>query len=61
MFCALLRTPRGGEWWRAAKTVGFYPAFAADVDAMLARNEPAATALIPVPTLPDGTGSETLT
>jgi|SRR5580700_4886615 hypothetical protein len=60
MFCALLRTTRGGEWWRAAKTSGFYPAFVADVEAMLARNEPAARAPAPVRASPDGKGSETL-
>jgi len=34
--CGLLRTPRGGSWWRAAKGIGFVPAFVSDVDAVLA-------------------------
>jgi len=42
LFCALLRTPRGRDWWRNARTVGFYPAFVADVDAIL--GAPAASA-----------------
>jgi hypothetical protein len=32
----VLATPRGREWWRSAKSVGFLPDFVADVDAMLA-------------------------
>ena len=36
LLCSLLRTTRGAAWWRDAKGVGFAPAFAADVDAMLA-------------------------
>jgi len=32
----LLRTVRGRMWWRSAKSVGFIPAFVADVDALLA-------------------------
>ncbi len=36
MLCELLRTARGGAWWRGAKHRGFYPAFVTDVDAMLA-------------------------
>jgi len=40
MFADLLRTPRGSEWWRSPRNVGFLPAFAADVDAMLAQNKP---------------------
>jgi len=35
LLCSLLRTVRGGAWWRENKTLGFVPAFAADVDAML--------------------------
>jgi len=35
LLCSLLRTPRGGAWWQQTKTVGFMPAFTADVDAML--------------------------
>ena len=61
LFCALLRTPRGGDWWRGAKSLGFYPAFVTDVDAMLTRDKPAASALMPALTFPDGVGSETLT
>jgi hypothetical protein len=33
----LLRTVRGEAWWRSAKTIGFVPAFVADVDAVLAK------------------------
>ena len=36
--CGLLRTVRGGAWWRSAKHVGFIPGFVADVDAMLAKD-----------------------
>ena len=32
----VLRTARGGTWWRSAKTRGFIPGFVADVDAVLA-------------------------
>ena len=32
----VLSTKRGAEWWSGAKTVGFIPAFVADVDAILA-------------------------
>jgi hypothetical protein len=32
----VLRTARGGAWWRNAKTTGFIPGFVADVDAVLA-------------------------
>jgi hypothetical protein len=34
----LLRTVRGGAWWRSAKHIGFIPGFVADVDAMLAKD-----------------------
>jgi hypothetical protein len=34
----LLRTVRGGAWWRSAKHAGFIPAFVADVDAVLAKD-----------------------
>ena len=37
LLCGVLRTARGGAWWRSAKQTGFIPAFAADVDAMLAK------------------------
>ena len=37
LLTAVLRTPRGGEWWNAAKHAGFYPAYAAAVDALIAR------------------------
>lgn len=36
--CGLLRTARGGAWWRSAKHAGFIPGFVADVDAMLAKD-----------------------
>ena len=35
MICDLLRSARGGAWWRSAKHVGFIPGFVADVDALL--------------------------
>ena len=38
MICDLLRSARGGAWWRSAKHVGFIPGFVADVDALLAKN-----------------------
>jgi hypothetical protein len=34
----VLRTVRGGAWWRGTKHTGFIPAFVADVDAMLAKD-----------------------
>ena len=37
LLSGLLRTARGGAWWRSAKHTGFIPAFVADVDAVLAR------------------------
>jgi len=37
LLCGVLRTVRGGAWWRGAKHTGFIPAFVADVDAMLAK------------------------
>ena len=52
---AWLRTPRGSEWWRNNKSVGFFPAFVADVDALLARNETAAATPPPAATAPGGT------
>ena len=36
LLAVVLATPRGGAWWQGAKQVGFVPAFAADVDAVLA-------------------------
>jgi hypothetical protein len=33
-----LGTPRGRAWWEAAKHIGFVPAFAADVDALLKKD-----------------------
>jgi hypothetical protein len=38
LLCSLLRTPRGGAWWRSAKHTGFILAFVLDVDAALAKN-----------------------
>jgi hypothetical protein len=35
LLATVLRTPRGGAWWEGAKHVGFVPAYAAAVDAML--------------------------
>jgi len=34
----LLKTERGGAWWGKAKHVGFIPAYVADVDAVLAKD-----------------------
>ena len=34
----LLRTKRGGAWWRTAKHIGFIPGFVADVDTVLAKD-----------------------
>lgn len=51
----LLTTPRGSDWWREAKHVGFYPPFVAAVDAVLAtRREqaPAATTSSGLPAAP---------
>jgi hypothetical protein len=45
----VLLTVRGGAWWRSARNSGFVPAFAADVDAMLAKSaEPAASQAAPL-------------
>lgn len=44
-FCGLLRSPRGGAWWRSAKHTGFIPGFVADVDAMLAKDPPGSAAV----------------
>src|SRR5437870_7631805 len=41
----LLRTVRGGAWWRSAKETGFIPAFVADVDAVLAKDSGASVAV----------------
>jgi hypothetical protein len=38
LLCGLLRTVRGGAWWRSARHIGFIPGFVADVDAMLAQD-----------------------
>lgn len=35
----ILRTTRGGAWWRNAKNASFHPGFVADVDAVLAKDE----------------------
>ena len=39
----LLRTERGGAWWRSAKGSGFIPGFVADVDAVLAKDNGASS------------------
>ena len=41
LLCGLLRTARGGTWWRSAKHTGFIPGFVLDVDAVLAKNSEA--------------------
>ena len=38
LLCGLLKTARGGAWWRGAKRTGFIPGFVADVDAMPAND-----------------------
>jgi hypothetical protein len=38
LLAVVLRTPRGSDWWRRAKNVGFLPRFAADVDEMLKKS-----------------------
>ena len=38
LLSSLLRTVRGGAWWRTAKHTGFIPGFVVDVDAVLAKN-----------------------
>jgi hypothetical protein len=55
LLAQILTTPRGSEWWHEAKHVGFYPAFVAAVDAVLAsRREqaPAATTVSGLPAAP---------
>jgi hypothetical protein len=42
----VLTTPRGRDWWRGAKTVGFLPAFVVDLDAVLNKNPNATGAAI---------------
>ncbi len=37
----LIGTERGGAWWQSAKHIGFIPGFVADVDAVLAKGNPA--------------------
>ena len=39
LLCGLLRTERGGAWWRGAKHSGFIPEFVADVDVLLAKDK----------------------
>jgi hypothetical protein len=41
LLSGLLRTERGGAWWRTAKHTGFIPGFVADVDAVLAKDNKA--------------------
>ena len=36
----LLTSKRGSAWWKKAKTKSFYPAYVADVEAVLARSIP---------------------
>jgi hypothetical protein len=38
LLSGVLRTVRGGAWWRSAKHTGFIPRFVADVDAVLAKD-----------------------
>jgi len=50
MFAVLLRTQRGGEWWRSDRSIGFLPGFRRDVDAMLTQSKstPAESTRTPV-------------
>src|SRR4051812_24894376 len=43
LLSSLLRTPGGKAWWYTAKHAGFIPAFASDVDAVLAKADRAST------------------
>jgi hypothetical protein len=43
LLCGLLTTPRGADWWRSAKHIGFIPGFVSDVDAVLAKHSGVAT------------------
>ena len=43
----LLRTARGGTWWRSAKHIGFPPGFVLDVDAILGRDSAASLGINP--------------
>ena len=45
LLCDVLRTTRGGTWWRSAKHTGFIPGFVLDVDAVLARNRGASVVM----------------
>ena len=46
--CGLLKTDRGGAWWRDAKHTGFIPGFVADVDALLAKDNGASVVANPI-------------
>jgi hypothetical protein len=37
LFCRLVSTARGRDWWNRSKGVGFIPGFVSSVDAMLAK------------------------
>jgi hypothetical protein len=45
LLCDVLRTERGGTWWRSAKHTGFIPGFVLDVDAVLAKNSGASVVM----------------
>ena len=45
LLSGILRTVRGGAWWRSAKHAGFIPGFVADVDAVLAKESGASVAV----------------
>jgi hypothetical protein len=49
LLSVVLRTPRGKDWWGRAKTVGFIPAFVADLDAVLAKGAELPTPPAPAP------------
>ena len=38
LLCTLLKTARGGSWWRNAKHTGFVPEFVVDVDTILGKD-----------------------
>jgi hypothetical protein len=55
--CGLLRSPRGGAWWRSAKHTGFIPGFVADVDAMLAKDSAGSAAVSAGGAAPSGSAT----
>jgi hypothetical protein len=55
LLAEVLTTPRGGDWWREAKHVGYFPGYVAAVDAVLAAHRdalPLATTASGLPAAP---------